>query len=250
MHAPTELHKKWRRAYPQFDDKIGRYSAGKGEDTPDVINPIAGFAAMMENLDNQIGGILNMLIGLGIDDNTIVLFASDNGAHHEGGHDPEFWDSNGPLRGIKRDVYEGGIRTPFLVRWPGKIEAGSVNNHLSAFQDILPTMAELTDQPVPEQNDGISMLPTFLGKTDQKKHDFLYFEFIQGNSKAYTSRALRMGDWKAIQRSANNKGKEFLPIELYDLRKDLGEKNDLAAENPELVQQMEKLMNKSHTPLK
>ncbi|MFC7336841.1 arylsulfatase [Haloferula chungangensis] len=250
MHAPKELHEKWRKVYPQFDDKIGKYGAGPGENTPDVINPIAGFAAMMENLDNQIGGILDMLVELGIDDNTIVLFASDNGAHHEGGHDPKFWDSNGPLRGIKRDLYEGGIRTPFLVRWPNKVQSGSVNDHLSAFQDVLPTMAEITGQPVPTQNDGISMLPTLLGKPDQKKHDVIYFEFQQGSSKTYTSRSIRMGDWKAVQRSEKNRGKVFLPIELYNLKNDLGEKNNLAAENPELVQQLEKLMDKSHTPLK
>ena len=250
MHAPKELHEKWRKVYPQFDKKIGTYGAGPGEKTPDVKNPIAGFAAMMENFDNQVGGILDMLVELGIDDNTIVLFASDNGTHHEGGHDPKFWDSNGPLRGIKRDLYEGGIRTPFLVRWPGKVESGSVNEHRSAFQDILPTMAELTSQPIPEQNDGISMLPTILGKSDQSEHDFLYFEFIQGSSKAYTARALRMGDWKAVQRSEKNRGKKFLPIELYNLKKDLSEENDLAAQNPELLQQMEKLMDKAHTPIK
>lgn len=249
MHAPEELHEKWRKVYPQFDKKIGKYGAGPGEETPDVQNPIAGFAAMMENLDNQIGGILDMLVELGIDENTIVLFASDNGAHSEGGHDPKFWDSNGPLRGIKRDLYEGGIRTPFLVRWPGKIEGGSINDHLSAFQDVLPTMAEITGQPVPDQNDGISMLPTMLGKSDQNDHDSIYFEFIQGNKKTYTARSLRMGDWKAVQRSEKNQGKQFLPIELYNLKKDLGEENDLATQNPELVQQMEKLMDKAHTPI-
>ncbi|MEP4079907.1 arylsulfatase [Haloferula sp.] len=250
MHAPKEMHEKWRKAYPQFDNKIGKYGAGKGEKTPDVVNPIAGFAAMMENLDNQIGGILDQLVELGIDDNTIVLFSSDNGTHREGGHNPKFWDSNGPLRGIKRDLYEGGIRTPFLVRWPGKVKAGSTNDHISAFQDILPTMAELTAQPTPKQVDGVSMLPTLLGKSDQTPNDYLYFEFVQGNSKSYTSRALRMGDWKAVQRSENNKGQKFAPIELYNLKKDLGEKNNLASKNPELVQQMEKLMDRAHTPLK
>ena len=250
MHAPKELHEKWRKVYPKFDKKTGTYGAGPGEDTPDVKNPIAGFAAMMENLDNQIGGILDMLVELGIDENTIVFFASDNGAHHEGGHDPEFWDSNGPLRGIKRDLYEGGIRTPFLVRWPGRIKEGSVNSHLSAFHDVLPTMAEITGQPAPDQSDGVSMLPTLLGKSDQPKHDFLYFEFRRGNVRNYSTRALRMGNWKAVQRSEKNQGKKFIPIELYNLKKDLGEENNIASKNPELVQQMEKLMDNAHTPIK
>jgi arylsulfatase A-like enzyme len=249
MHAPKVLHEKWRKIYPQFDNKIGTYNAGPGENCPDVKNPIAGFAAMMENLDNQIGGILDMLVELDIDDNTIVFFASDNGAHKEGGHQPEFWDSNGPLRGIKRDLYEGGIRTPFLVRWPGKIQSGSISGHLSAFQDILPTMAELTSQPIPDQSDGVSMLPTLLGRAGQTPHDFLYFEFIRGNQKTYTARALRMGDWKAVQSSEKNQGKKFLPIELYNLKNDPGEESDLASQNPELIQQMEKLMDQAHTPV-
>ncbi|MGB6221925.1 arylsulfatase [Haloferula sp.] len=250
MHAPEQLHEKWRKVYPEFDNKIGKYGAGPGEETPDVKNPIAGFAAMMENLDNQIGGILDMLVELGIDDNTIVLFASDNGTHIEGGHDPLFWDSNGPLRGHKRDLYEGGIRTPFLVRWPANIEAGAVNDHISAFQDLLPTFAEITGQPIPDQCDGVSLLPTLLGKPDQAKPSYYYFEFIQAKRETYTARALRMGDWKAVQRSEKNRGKKFLPIELYNLKKDPGEENDLAASNPELVQQMEKLMDQAHTPLK
>jgi arylsulfatase A-like enzyme len=250
MHAPKELHEKWRKLYPEFDHKIGKYGAGP-ELCPPVKNPIAGFAAMMENLDNQIGEILDMLKELGIDDNTIVLFASDNGAHHEGGHDPTFWDSNGPLRGIKRDLYEGGIRTPFLARWPGKITAGSSSDHISAFQDILPTMAAMTGQAAPSQSDGISLLPTLLGKTeDQKAHDYLYFEFIHGRAKTYSARGLRLGKWKAVQRSEKARGQKFHPIELYNVKDDLGESKDLAKNNPELVQRMEKLMDKAHTPLK
>lgn len=249
MHAPPELHEKWRKVYPEFDKKIGKYGAGKEDKCPPVTNPIAGFAAMMENLDNQVGHILDMLKELGIDDNTIVLFSSDNGCHHEGGHDPEFWDSNGPLRGIKRDLYEGGIRTPFLVRWPGTVKAGSTSGHLSAFQDILPTMAELTGQPIPEQADGISLLPTLNG-TKQAEHEYLYFEFIRGRKKTYTSRALRQGNWKAVQRSEKNQGKKFLPIELYNLKTDTGEDNNIAAQHPEIVEKMERLMDGAHTPLK
>ena len=252
MHAPSELHEKWRKAYPEFDSIIGNYEAGTGEYCPPVQNPIAGFAAMMENLDSQIGILLDLLKELGIDDHTIVLFASDNGCHREGGHDPEFWNSNGPLRGIKRDLYEGGIRTPFLVRWPNKIKAGSMSNHLSAFQDILPTMAELTKQSVPVQADGKSILPMLLGKTvKQAQNDYLYFEFIRGDATPYSARALRQGDWKVVQRSKDHQGRKtgFLPIELYNLKNDPGENHDLAAQYPETVEKLERLMEKAHTPL-
>ena len=250
MHAPKEMHEKWRKVYPQFDKSIGKYGAGPDNECPDVKNSIAGFAAMMENLDNQIGGILESLKELGIDDNTIVLFSSDNGAHKEGGHKPEFWDSNGPYKGIKRDLYEGGIHTPFLARWPGKIKAGTDSTHLSAHWDILATMAELTGQAVPKQSSGISMVPTLLGKkAEQKSHQHLYFEFIQGRSKTYTARALRMGNWKAVQRSEKNRGQKFFPIELYDLSKDIGEQDNLAKKHPEQVRKMEKLMDEAHTPL-
>jgi arylsulfatase A-like enzyme len=178
------------------------------------------------------------------------MFSSDNGAHKEGGHDPAFWDSNGPYRGIKRDLYEGGIHAPMLAWWPGKIEAGSTSDLISAHWDILPTMAALIGAEVPEQCDGISMLPTLLGEEGQKKYPYLYFEFIQGRAKSYTARAIRKGNWKGVQRSKGNKGQEFLPIELYDLSTDVGEKVDLASKKPELVKELEELMTRSHTPLK
>ena len=249
MHAPQALHEKWQKVYPQFDTKIGKYGAGPGEQCPPVTNPIAGFAGMMENLDNQIGELLGMLLELGVDENTIVLFSSDNGAHREGGHDPQFWDSNGPLRGIKRDLYEGGIRTPFMVRWPGKIAAGSTSDHLSAFWDILPTMAELAGQAVPEQNDGISIAPTLLGDGEQAQHKYIYHEFIRGNVRPYSSRSLRLGDWKVVQVRAKGKQADFKPIELYNLKDDLGESKDLSKQNPELVQKLERYMDEAHTPL-
>ena len=251
MHAPEALHQKWRKAYPQFDDTIGKYTISKGEYVREVQNPIAGFAAMMENLDNQVGDLLKLLVELGVDENTIVLFSSDNGTHHEGGHDPKFWDSNGPLRGGKRDLYEGGIRTPLIVRWPGEINPGTTSSHISAFWDVLPTLAELTGQAIPKQCDGISLVPTLIGDQEtQQTHQAIYFEFIQRGAKPYSIRSLRTGDWKAVQRSEKNKGKEFFPIELYNLKSDLGEENNLANQNPEVVQRMKRLMDESHTPLK
>jgi len=136
MQAPKELHDKYRKLYPQFEDKVAEYGGAT------VQNPVAAFPAMVEHLDNGVGQVLALLKELGLEDDTVVLFTSDNGAHREGGHDPDFWNSNGPLRGLKRDLYEGGIRTPLLARWPGRIKAGTSSDHISAFWDMLPTFCE------------------------------------------------------------------------------------------------------------
>jgi arylsulfatase A-like enzyme len=142
MHAPKELHDKYRYLYPQFESEIGRYSG------PEVENPVAAFAAMVEHLDNGVGQIMNLLKELDIDDNTMVMFTSDNGPHREGGHNPDFWDSNGSLRGIKRDLYEGGIRVPLIVRWPDKIKPGSRSDHISAFWDMLVKSQKSTSRKI------------------------------------------------------------------------------------------------------
>ena len=242
MHAPEELHEKWRKVFPQFDNKIGKYGAG-GEPCPDVQNPIAGFAAMMENLDNEVGSLLDLLKELHIDDNTLVIFSSDNGAHKEGGHDPTFWNSTGNLRGHKRDMHEGGIRAPMLARWPGVITAGETTAHLSSFQDVLPTMAELLQQPVPTQVDGISFLPTLKGdQKSQQQHESLYWEFCKGTEQKIDTQAVRMGDWKAFRKAGQQ-------TELYDLDSDPYEKNNLARAEPEIVSKMEKIMSEAHEPL-
>jgi arylsulfatase A-like enzyme len=221
MHAPAKLHEKWRKKYPQFDDVIGTYNAG-GEPCPDVRNPIAGFAAMMEYLDNSVGRLLTLLDELDIADNTIVMFASDNGAHKEGGHRPAFWNSTGGLRGFKRDMHEGGIRSPFLVRWPGNIKAGTTSDHLSGFQDILATVCELLEMPIPPQNTGLSMLPTLRGNTGkQAEPKYLVFEFRVGKEQKLHSHALRFGDWKAYRKAGEK-------MELFNLAEDPWEKNDLA----------------------
>ncbi|MEC5128219.1 arylsulfatase [Verrucomicrobiales bacterium BCK34] len=241
MHAPEALHEKWRKKFPQFDNKIGKYGAG-AEPCPDVVNPIAGFAAMMENLDNQIGTILDRLESLGISDNTIVMFTSDNGPHKEGGHDPRFWNSSGNLRGHKRDMHEGGIRTPMLVRWPAVVAKNKTTDHLSAFWDVLPTMCEILDQPVPDQNDGISFLPTLKGNEDQPRHDYLYWEFCKGTNQEIYSQAVRMGQWKAYLQKKQK-------MEIYDLENDPYEENNLASQRPELVSKMEEIIKEAHTPL-
>jgi len=243
MHAPKKLHEKWRKVFPQFDDKVGKYGAGPGEDCPPVQNPIAGFAAMMENLDNEVGSILLLLDELKIADDTLILFASDNGAHKEGGHDPGFWNSTGGLRGHKRDMHEGGIRSPLLARWPGVIKQGRQTGHLSSFQDVLPTMAELVGQPTPKQSDGISFLPTLRGDDrSQKPHEFLYWEFCTGTQQKLHSQAVRFGDWKAYRQA----GKK---LELFNLDDDPFEKQNVAGSNPNLVRTMEAIMAEAHEPL-
>lgn len=243
MHAPKELHEKWRKVFPEFDQKIGKYKAGPDEPCPDVKNPIAGFAAMLENLDNEVGEILGLIKELGIDENTVIMFSSDNGAHLEGGHDPKFWNSTGGLRGHKRDMHEGGIRTPMLVRWPGTVSPGTSTSHISGFQDILPTIAELIGQPVPPQNDGISFVPTLRGEQDkQLSHEFLYWEFCKGPNQKLFSQAVRNGTWKAY-REVNKK------MEIFNLEDDPQEKTDLANSMPERVADMAAMMEAAHTPL-
>jgi arylsulfatase A-like enzyme len=202
------------------------------------------FAAMITRMDASVGKVLDTLKDLKVDDNTLVLFSSDNGPHGEGAkHDPDFFDGNGPLRGIKRDLYEGGIRVPFLARWPGKIKGGSTTDHVAAFWDFVPTAAELLQTAAPPDTDGISYLPTLLGQSDkQKKHDHLYWEFQERGGKV----AVRFGNWKAVRVDVSKNADA--PIELYDLSKDLGEKHDVAAEHPEIVKHAAELLRKNHQP--
>ena len=174
---------------------------------------------------------------LKIDDNTVVFFTSDNGPHKEGGVDPNFFQSGGPLRGIKRDLYEGGIRVPLIVRWPGQIKPGTVNDQPWAFWDFLPTAAEIAGAKVPEKLDGISMLPTLLGQPQTNQHDFLYWEFHERGFQ----QAVRMGDWKAVRLKPGG------PLELYNLSTDLGEKQNVAAQNPEVVAKIEEYLKTART---
>ena len=205
-------------------------------------NPHATFAGMISRLDRDIGSIMARLKTLGIDDNTLVIFCSDNGATSAGGADPDFFDSNGPYRGIKRDLYEGGIITPMIARWPGKIKPSSITDHVSGFQDLLPTMAELANVNVPANIDGISYLPTLMGNTsDQKQHEYLYWEFGEKGGK----RALRCGDWKLVQLKLNAK-KPPAP-ELYNLKTDPAETNDLATKNAATMQRLKALMDSART---
>lgn len=203
-----------------------------------------GLASMITYMDKDIGQILDKLKELGIDDRTLVIFTSDNGPHAEGKNDPHFFDSNGPFRGIKRDLYEGGIRSPFVARWPGSIPPGSTSGHISAFWDFLPTACELAGLELPKNTDGISYLPSLLHLPNQQQHDLLYWEFHKGEGK----QAIRQGPWKALRVGLNET--VYPAVELYNLEQDPAEENDLSAEKPELVQQLFNKMMEQHTPWK
>lgn len=198
--------------------------------------PQKNHAAMITRLDSDIGTILKKLKDLGLDRDTIVFFSSDNGPHHEGGGDPTFFKSSGPLRGIKRDLTEGGIRVPMIARWPGKVAAG-VSDHVCAFWDFLPTASELAGVAEPPGIDGISIMPSLRGQKDQPQHRFLYWEFHEGGSK----QAVRMGNWKAIRL------KTGAPLELYDLATDVGETTDVAAKHPDVVAVIEQYLKTART---
>ncbi|KIC96022.1 arylsulfatase [Flavihumibacter solisilvae] len=203
--------------------------------------PRAAYAAMITGMDSYVGSLMELLKSKGLDKNTIVIFASDNGTHIEGGRTMqdamEVFHSSGPFRGIKRDLYEGGIRVPFIVSWPAKIAANITSNYIGAFWDVLPTLAGITGAKAPE-NDGISFYPALLQQA-QPKHDFLYWEFYENGFR----QAVRKDNWKAIRYFKNGKPDH---TELYDLRSDPGEAVDLAAREPGRCREMETAMDASH----
>lgn len=233
MVLPEKYLDKYKGKFPEKPFPGGHY--GKQD------YPRAAYAAMISHLDGDIGKLNTLLKEYGLDENTIVMFASDNGPHVEGGNDPEFFNSSGGLRGVKRSLYEGGIRTPFIVKWPGKVKAGKVSDHVSAFWDVFPTFCDVAGVQPPEDLDGISFLPELLGK-DQLEHELLYWEF-----HGYTGdkQAIRKGKWKAVRLKIK---KENTPIELYDLKTDPFEQNNVAGQFPEIVAQMKGLFDKTHVP--
>ncbi len=245
LAAPEAYMEKHRGKYPPektyegVDDgpefNLGPYRSQK--------ETHAAFAAMINILDDQVGDIMDKVESLGIADNTIIIFTSDNGPHEEGGADPEYFDSNGPLKGTKRDLYEGGIRVPMIASWPGKISPGSKSDHVSAFWDIFPTFSEIVGVESPKDIDGVSLLPTLLGNdADQKEHEYLYWEFHEKGGR----QAVRMGKWKAVRYEVfkNPDG----ALELYDLEKDEGEENNIASEHPDVVAEMENILKTARTP--
>ena len=200
-----------------------------------------GFAGMIQTIDEHVGEILTQLKTLGIDKKTAVFFSSDNGPHQEGGHLMNFFNSNGELRGKKRDLYEGGIRVPLIARWPGHIPADQVSQLISGFQDMFPTFADLANIPTPHAIDGITLVPTLLGQAaKQITHPYLYWEFYEQGGKT----SVLQGNWKAVKR--NFLKNPDAALELYRIDSDPSEENDIANEHPAIVRAISRIMNAEH----
>ena len=197
------------------------------------------YAAMITRMDRGIGKIMDHLSELDLNSSTIIFFTSDNGPMKDA--TTEFFNSNGPLRGEKRDLYEGGIREPLVVKWDGHIIPGSISDHLGGFWDVLPTLLDLAGHSIPDNIDGVSFAPTLTGLGNQENHPHLYWEFHEGTG----AQAVRQGKWKAVK--LNSKQDLGYPLELYDLSVDLGENKNVASDHPEKVNELEGLMQSSRT---
>ncbi|MEW4487182.1 arylsulfatase [Thalassoglobus sp. JC818] len=241
---PFLLHIHW--TIPHANNEGGR-AVGDGMEVPDYgiykdrdwPNPEKGFAAMITHMDRDVGRLMALLDDLDLTEKTLIIFTSDNGPHEEGGHKHEFFDSNGPLQGYKRSMHEGGIRVPFIARWPGTVPAGKTSDLPSAFYDFLPTACELAGAETPDGIDGISYAPTLLGNdADQKRHEYLYFASQEGR----TSVGVRSGKWKLVRYpdKPNRDADLASPGEwkLYDVTTDPGEETDLSAQHSEVVEKM------------
>jgi len=228
------------------DDSLAQY-AGTLDDDPYLgqrgylphPEPRAGYAAMITRMDRDMGRILDLLDELDLSDNTIVMFSSDNGPTFNGGTDSEFFNSAGGLRGLKTELYEGGIKVPMIARWPGRIAAGSTTDHVSAQWDVLPTVLDLIGAPPGAVGDGISFAPTLLDRGGQSRHDTMYWELGR-------QQAVREGKWK-LYRRADAEG-AVVTVELFNLEDDPGERTDLAADRPEVLARMLQLASASRTP--
>lgn len=245
LAAPEETLQRFRGRYPPGDAYQGtdggpQYRKGPYESQAE---PRAAFAAMVSILDRHVGEIMVKVRELGLEDQTLIVFTSDNGPHLEGGADPDFFDSNGPLRGYKRDLYEGGIRVPMLARWPGRIPPGTRTSHVSAFWDVFPTFADILGVDPPKYTDGISFLPTLLQEAgEQKQHNFLYWEFHEQGGR----QAVLRGPWKGVRYDVVEDPDSTL--ELYNLERDPGEKENVAPDHPEIVAELEAILRQARTP--
>ena len=236
-HADLAVPLKWKEPflekYEETPFEGGHYRAES--------HPKATYAGMVTYLDHTVGKIIDKLREANVSENTLVIFSSDNGAMSEGGWSRRYFNSSGPLRGGKRDLYEGGIRVPTIAWWPGKVAPGSESPHVSAFWDFLPTVCEIIGVQTPSNTDGISYLPTLLGKGEQQTHPYLYWEFYEQGGK----QAVRMGKWKGVRLdvSQNPDG----ALELYDLEADLGEAHNVALKHPDVARRLEELIRAAHT---
>jgi arylsulfatase A-like enzyme len=223
---------------------------GEGNEVPDqgayAVEPwndaTRNHAQMITRMDRDVGELLAHLKNLGLDERTLVMFTSDNGPHREGGkdYDPAFFEPSGPLRGMKRDLTEGGIRVPFLARWPGTIPSGVVSPHVGYFGDMMATFAELARAPLPPALDSISLVPTLTGRGGQRTHPYLYWEFYEAG---ITQAVLLEGRWKGLRLKSPD-----APIQLFDLEHDLSEDHDIAGRHPQLVERVGTIMREAHVP--
>lgn len=233
LQVPEAGLEEYRR---QFNEQPSLYLRGY---IPSYY-PKSTYAAMVSYLDKQVGLVVEELKKAGLDKNTLVLFCSDNGPAQLNSDDGSFFNSTGGLRGIKRDLYEGGIREPFIVNWPGKVKAGRTSHHVSATYDMMATFAELLNVSAPA-NDGLSLLPTILDKGKQQQHEFLYWEFSEKEGAV----AVRTGNWKGVKRGL--KKNKSATWELYDLSKDVAETADVATQHPEVLQRLDEIVKREHT---
>jgi arylsulfatase A-like enzyme len=246
-HLPLQAPERWVKHY---QEKLGPEEPSTSERYFPNRTPRATYAAMISTLDEQVGRLLEKLEELGLRDRTLVMFSSDNGPPWvgliRGGTDTSFFDSARPFRSDrgrgKGSVYEGGIRVPMIAAWPGHIASGTTTDHLSAFWDVLPTVAEVAGAPIPDDIDGISFAPVLLGRPDSKRsHEFLYWEFPSYGGQ----QAVRLGRWKGMRRNMFEGNRD---VELYDLEADIREENDVASEHPEVLARIEQIMEREHTP--
>jgi len=230
LQAPEEEIARYRGRWPETP-----YHGRSYQPQP---TPRACYAAMISFMDQQVGRLMRLLKELDLEQNTVVFFTSDNGTTHVKNQvDYEFFHSVGPLRGLKGSVYEGGIREPLIVRWPGHIKPGSATDLISAHYDAMATLADLLGLPAPADTDGISYLPTLLGQAErQKKHDYLFWDFAGYGGQL----AVRMGRWKGVKRGLGKN--PDAPLELYDLETDLGEKHDVAGKHADVTDKVNRIM--------
>lgn len=241
LAGPDDVfYEKHKNTFPETPHKGNDYGpnatiAGYAS----VEKPRATYAAMVSRMDHYVGQIVDKLRELDLLDNTIIMFTSDNGAHREGGADPLFFNSTAGLRGYKRDLYEGGIRTPFIVSWPSKIKANKTINHTAAFWDIMPTIVDLSGNTMDSYTDGVSFWPTLKGNSKQKKHEYLYWEFHEDGGR----QAILVNNWKLIKLKAKSKQPVF---ELYNIKKDPKEIQNLADRYTEIVKKLTVQLEAAH----
>jgi len=227
LQAPDDSLQEYAGRFPEMPYQ------GKRGYLPHA-TPRAAYAAMITRMDRDIGTMMAELRRLGIDEDTLVLFSSDNGPTYAGGADPEFFESNKPFSGLKGSLLEGGIRVPLIARWPGQVAPGVTSGHCSAHWDVMATFADAAGVPAPPDTDGISLLPTLTGDGEQRRHDYLYWEY---NGQ----QAVRLGDWKGYRRNAKKRPNE--PIRLFNLESDVAERHNVAQDHPDIVRRIVAIMN-------